>query len=278
MSMKIMFDDNKCFVYPDDWENKKDTEKQKKLEEYKVVLFLLNDSIVKSQFVENKKLFIEFYEKPDFILYQDGISTERIGIEVTQSYIDKEWNHERIYQELNLICKRVIDEIRHSEDFQKSLNFNYADIVFYHEVMVNGHYNINRLKSELKQSIINENNYPCGEYIKSLKIGCSLAYPRDNIKITINSDMAYIVPKLKDISMELDPILRCVSEKENKLDSYKKKSDSINKWWLCIDIPERAHLNPVSYNLPADFKSKFNRIYLVKRMDYGIGVYLIYNA
>lgn len=266
-------------INPENWNNLNLQERKKKEDEFHIVSFFL-DSFNK---FEGKSISVEFYEGPDFILYSENTIFNNVALEVTKCYFDKKWNSQKIDTELKLICKHVINELLNECKLPKA---NYFNIKFNHSVMINGRYNIEELKMELKSFIINGNRQS-GNFISSVEFDY-LEYCFENeLIINISSDMAYIVPKINDIlqinhgmcKKDLDPVLRCIFEKEKKLDIYKQDNKrNISQWWLCIEIPENAYIDPSLYKLPNGYISKFDKIFLVTEAVYGYGTHLIFKS
>lgn len=65
-----------------------------------------------------------------------------------------------------------------------------------------------------------DNKTSVGKYVKEAKAGYSYAYIENNLKITIFSEMMYIVPRISDI--ELDPVLNNIEIKEKNWVSISK--------------------------------------------------------
>lgn len=99
----------------------------------------------------------------------------------------------------------------------------------------------------------------------------------NDIEIDIESNMAYLVPRITDLNP--NPIIKRIAEKEHLLAGYKQNpaNSNVNKWWLMIQIPRFSYLNPLGYKLPEDFSSKYDKIILVKDSGLGIGVYTLYD-
>lgn len=269
--------------YPDGWEQYSEREKCKKCEEFKIVSFFLNDTSVVDLFAGEDNLNVEFREGPDFFIYSDAKIFSNLGLEITKCYVDDSNSH-RIKSDLKKICEDSV------KDIQKQTNschgINYVLVTFTHEIMVGKPYVRNELKSELKDFILNGNNKQ-GKYIVNIDMGYSIIYPKDYLNISIISEMAYIVPTIEEVVnmqeqaniVNYDPIQRSIREKEQKLVLYKQRTvDLVGEWWLCIEIPDDAFMNSISYQLPTDFTSEYDKIFLVNRSVYGHGVRLIFNA
>ena len=261
-------------IYPDNWDRYSERDKQKKEQEFNIASFVLNDSSVKIQFEGKEPLCVQFLEGPDFLVYSENNPSDKIGLEITKCYINDKHNSPAINSDLEKICKEVIQDIQHTENTNLS-HINYIDVKFAHEVMVGYQYDKKILKSELKKMLL-DNKTSVGKYVKEAKAGYSYAYIENNLKITIFSEMMYIVPRISDI--ELDPVLNNIEIKEKKLGIYKQKDhDSVNNWWLCIEIPKDAYLNPSLYKLPSGFKSNYNKIYVSTLSFWGHGTHLIFS-
>ncbi len=261
-------------IYPDNWDRYSERDKQKKEQEFNIASFVLNDSSVKIQFEGKEPLCVQFLEGPDFLVYSENNPSDKIGLEITKCYINDKHNSPAINSDLEKICKEVIQDIQHTGNTNLS-HINYIDVKFAHEVMVGYQYDKKILKSELKKMLL-DNKTSVGKYVKEAKAGYSYAYIENNLKITIFSEMMYIVPRISDI--ELDPVLNNIEIKEKKLGIYKQKyHDSVNNWWLCIEIPKDAYLNPSLYKLPSGFKSNYNKIYVSTLSFWGHGTHLIFS-
>ena len=269
-------------IYPKRWGMYSHQEKEKKEREFNVVSFLLNSHLGKNCFRE-KKLYVEFYEEPDFIVYLADRTSEKIGLEVTKCYAD-EWNNHRVKSDLEKICKKVIEGVQNNTDSNCFCEINYMNVTFMHEIMVGGLYNKEELIAELKDVIMGKNRDD-KKYVMCAEVGNSNIYPQGRLNIFINSSMAYWVPSIDEIIRmhedagvkSCDPVLRSIKEKEKKLLVYKQKSKGlINQWWLCIEVPEDAYMNPVSYQLPVNFDSEYDKIFIVKESFYGYGAYLVF--
>lgn len=263
-------------IYPKNWDKYSEREKQKKEQEFNIVSFLLNAPIGKTQFEGTKTLFVEFCEGPDFLVYSEDRLSDKIGLEITKCYANDRCSSPAINSDLEKICKEVFRDIQHTGDINLS-HINYANIIFAHEVMVGNRYDKKVLKSELKKVLLN-NKVPAGEFVKRAKTGYSPAYAKNDLKITIFSEMMYIVPGMTNFDGEHDPVLDRIKEKQDKLVCYKRKNDdSVNNWWLCLEIPQDAHFDPSLYKLPSDYKSGYDKIYLLSLSFYGYGTYLVFS-
>ena len=261
-------------IYPNNWDRYSEREKQKKEQEFNIASFVLNDSSVKIQFEGKEPLCVQFLEGPDFLVYSENNPSDKIGLEITKCYINDKYNSPAINSDLEKICKEVIQDIQHIGNSNLS-RINYVYVKFAHEVMVGYWYDKKVLKSELKKMLLNDKT-SAGKYVKEAKAGYSYAYIENDLKIIIFSEMMYIVPRISDI--ELDPILNIIKQKEKKLGVYKQNyHDSVNNWWLCIEIPKDAYLNPSLYKLPSDFKSNYNKIYVSTLSFWGHGTHLIFS-
>lgn len=292
--------------YPQNWNQYSERERKKKEGEFDIVSFFLKDPLVRDLFAGKKDFCVTFCEKPDFIVCLNDESSTKIGLEITQCYATKKNNSPQINSDLIKLCKIAITE---DEKVANSIQgMDYIQVTFSHDIMTgNLLYDKQKLKQEFKSFIINENN-TSGEYIRKIKIGYSGIYSLEDPKIVVNSDMMYWVPTIdavvemldkakkeesiterceqKDKALpkksvnieEIDPIRRCVSEKEKKIANYKRNNDSVSQWWLCIEIPEDAYMNPRLYQLALGFKSKYDKIFIVNKSIYGYGVYLIFKS
>ena len=126
------------------------------------------------------------------------------------------------------------------------------------------------MDSSVKTFILNGNKQ--GEYVRNVVVGYSDAYPTTNIKVMVFSEMMYFVTPINRITqtwkgdrkIDFDPVRVCIEEKEKKLIEYKQKcAGSVEQWWLCIEVPEDAHINPSSYVLPENFDSGYDKIFIV---------------
>ncbi len=122
--------------------------------------------------------------------------------------------------------------------------------------------------------------------MRNVEVGYSDIYPANGIVVDINSDMMYLVSRINDIStiqkdaiLEYqDPVVRSVWKKEKKLKGYKETCNySVSEWWLCIEIPQDAYLNPNTYKLPPNFRTEYHKIFIVNNALVGSGVQQIYN-
>lgn len=275
-------------IYPENWDKIGEQERIKKEKEFGIAsFFLYNYPTIKDFLKGTDYLCVQFYEKPDFFLYSNEESSKKLGLEITDCYVNTESNRNilSIYSDLEKICKEVVDDIVKNNCIASHKRINYINVTFTHEIMIGAQFDKKGLKSELRNFILDKDKYN-GEYVCKVDVGYSVVYPEDKLKILLNSNMAYIVPRIGDVVQiqknygieNPDPVLRCIAEKEKKLVAYKQGCKyAISEWWLCINIPENAYLNPVSYNLPENFTSKYNKIFLVTRAFYGCGVHLIYN-
>lgn len=274
--------------YPEDWDKKSEQEKRKKEQEFGVASFFLYNYPQIKDFLESAdNLCVEFNEGPDFFVYSNEDSLEKLGLEITDCYVDRRRNNLSICSDLEKICRGVIKDIQKKEPSKLYQKINYISVTFRHEVMACDLYDKKKLESELKDFIIDRNKLN-GEYVCQVDIGYSVVYPEDENapKVFLNSNMAYIVPHISDIAqiqkeagLEADPVQRSIKDKEKKLVEYKQQCKyTVHKWWLCINVPESAYMNPISYHLPDNFKSKYDKIFLVTRSFYGCGVYLIYES
>lgn len=269
-------------IYPHNWNEINEREKQKKEQEFSIARFFLDEPSVKSQFQGRGNLCVEFHEGPDFLVYSEENLSDIIGLEITKCYVKDVGCSPSVMSNLRKICNEVVGDLQKSEN--SFYNINYIDVTFAHEIMIGEWYDKKVIKSELKDAVLKENKVE-KKYIIQAEIGNSIIYPQDSLTIDINSNMAYLVPSIDMIvsmhakvgSKDFDPVMQSISEKEGKLVSYKqKKQTDISQWWLCIEIPKDANINPSLYQLPADFKSDYDRIYLTSLFFYGYGNRLIF--
>lgn len=278
--------------YPENWDKMSENQRKKKEYEYDVASFFLHNYPLIKDFFEGADLCVEFDENPDFFVYSNEGSSKKLGLEITDCYIKKRNQKEHhllsTYSVLENICRNVVKDIQKAEKANLSPKANYIRVTFTHEVMTGYHFDKNRLMLELKDFIINKNKHD-GEYVCQVVMGYSTAYPEDGNapKVFINSDLMYIVPHINDVVQiqkdagveDNDPVQRIISEKEKKLIKYKQECKyAVHKWWLCINVPKSAYMNPVSYHLPNNFKSTYDKIFLVTRSFYGCGIHLIYES
>lgn len=265
--------------YPKYWSDFNEKEKIKKEEEFNVVSFFLNNySPVRELFHKTNNICVEFYEGPDFLVSLDEDSYEKIGLEITCCFADKKRNALSLYSDLKKLCEEVIRNINKTENRNFYQDINYINVTFTHKVMIGELYDKNKLKSELKDFIICKNKHD-GEYVSHVETGYSVVY--HNLNISVYFDMMYIVPRICDVVQiqkeKGDPVMLCIAEKEKKLACYKQNCKfSVHEWWLCIDVPKSAFMNPVSYHLPEKFTSEYDKIFLITQSIYGYGVFLIY--
>lgn len=177
------------------------------------------------------------------------------------------------------MCNEVVCEIINVGDADLSRDINYINVTFAHKIMVGEWFDKKKLKSEIKSFLINGKKQEC-DYVRKLEAKYSAIYPSNNIKVDLNSDMMYLVPRMQGIGIgDQDPVIRCIDKKEKKLNCYKEKcNDTVSKWWLCIEVPEDAYLNPQSYRLPEAFTSEYNKIVLVTKSIFGFGMHLIFQS
>lgn len=272
-------------IYPDDWEKYNEKEQEKKEKEFDVALFFLNNyHPIRETFKGANCFCVEYHEGPDFFVYSNEEWSEKFGLEVTDCYVNTEHNRNfsSTHSDLEKVCKEVINDV-YINSYEK---INYMSVTFTHEVMTGEYFDKKRLKSELRDFIFDKSKHD-GEYVCQVDVGYSVLYPKNTLKILLNSNMAYIVPRICDVVQmqkevgidDNDPVLRSISEKEKKLVGYKLNCKiSVHEWWLCINIPKSAFMNPISYNLPENFTSKYDKIFLVTKSFYGYGVHKIYGT
>lgn len=273
--------------YPNDWDKYSEKARKKKEQEFGVAFFFLNNyHPIKETFKGANSLCVESCEGPDFFVYSNEESSERVGLEITDCYLKTERNRNflSIHSDLEKICKEVIEDIKKTTNISSYKKINFISATFTHEVMIGEYFDKERLKSELKEFIFDKSKHN-GEYVCQVDVGYSALYPENLPKVLVHSNMAYIVPRICDIVKmqkeagieDNDPVLRSIAVKEKKLVDYKLNCKSpVHEWWLCINIPKNAFLNPISYHLPEDFISKYDKIFLVKRSFFGCGVYKIF--
>lgn len=269
-------------IYPHNWDEYSQRMIEEKEQEFDTVSFFLKNHAIDSRFLRGGELCVEFYEKPDFLVYLKDMPQCKIGLEVTKCYADEKCNVPKINSDLIKICKEVVNEINKVDNAKITCKINYINVTFIHSIMAGERFDKNKLKSELRAYILNGNNQECN-YIQEVKAEYCTYYPADNVKVELNSNMMYLVSRISDIQKDADakykdPVIRCIEKKEKKLKNYKEKnSNTVSEWWLCIEVPEDAHLNPRSYQLPEKFNSKYNKIALVTKAFFGFGTYLILN-
>ena len=279
--------------YPENWDKKREQEQRQKEQEFDVVsFFLYNCPAVKDVFEGEDSLCVEFDEGPDFFVYSSEESSKKLGLEITDCYVNIESNRKKkrnlnsVYSDLKKICARVVEDIQKEDKANLYQKVNYIDVTFTHEVMIGANFDKDKLILELKDLIINKNKHD-GEYVFQVDIGYSVFYPENGLKVSLNSNMMYIVPRISDVVQiqkdagveNYDPVLQSIAQKEKKLVDYKQKCKyAVHKWWLCINFPEMAYIDPTPYRLPDNFKSKYDKIFLVTRAFFGCGVHLIYES
>ena len=271
-------------IYPSNWDNYNQREKEAKEQEFGIVSFLLKTSPEDILFLHKEELYIEFYEEPDFLIYTKDKPFYKIGLEVTKCYADERYNTPKINSDLTKICKEEVEEINNTNSDGLSAYINYVNVTFAHKIFIGERFDKKKLKAEVKAFIINGQKQ--GDYVRKVEAKYSAVNPKDNINVDLNSDMMYLVSRIQDVSCAQkksegyqDPVIRCIEKKEMKLKSYKEKCGNlISEWWLCIEVPEDAYLNPRSYELPKIFKSEYNKIVLVTKSILGFGTRLIFQS
>lgn len=277
--------------YPKDWYQYSEQKRKQKEQEFGVASFLLNNySPFNRLFKGADILYLEDHEGPDFLVYSNEKSSKKLGLEVTDCYLNSENKKSRnipsTVSDLEKICEEVYKDIQKKQNADSCQNVNYIKATFTHAVMIGQYFNKKELASELKDFIINKNRRD-GKYICNVEIGYSAAYPNDKLKVFIYSNMAFMVPRICDIVQQqketginnYDPVLQSIAKKEALLTQYKQRNKyEVHKWWLCINVPQNAYMNPTAYHLPKDFSSKYDKIFLVTRFFYGYGVHLIYES
>ncbi len=276
-------------IYPDDWEKYNEKEQEKKEKEFGVALFFLNNYYpIRETFKGANCLCVESHEGPDFFVSSNEESSEIFGLEITDCYINTEHNRNfsSVHSDLEKVCKEVINDIKATVNINSYKKINYISATFTHEVMTGEYFDKKRLKSELRDFIFDKSKHN-GEYVCQVDVGYSAFYPENFPKILVYSNMAYIVPRICDVVQmqkeagidDNDPVLRSIAVKEKKLVDYKLNcKSSVHEWWLCINIPKSAFMNPISYHLPKNFTSKYDKIFLVAESFYGCGVHKIYGT
>ncbi|OUQ54222.1 hypothetical protein B5E60_02545 [Alistipes sp. An116] len=292
--------------YPHNWDQYSDREQKKKEGEFDIVSFFLNNPLVRKLFAGKKDLYVTFCEEPDFIISLNDVSSAKIGLEITQCYATKKYNSPQINSDLIKLCKTAITEDEKVANSIKGID--HIQVIFSHDIMTgNLRYDKQKLKQEFQLFILNGNN-TSGEYIRDIKTWHSGIYSPNDPKIIVNSDMMYWIPTIdavvemlgnakkeetttegseqknkdpqkKSVNIkEIDPIRRCISDKEKKIANYKSNNDSVSQWWLCIEIPEDAYMDPRLYQLVPGFKSEYDKIFIVSKSIYGYGVHLIFES
>lgn len=274
-------------IYPHDWDKQDKQYKQKKLNEFIVASFLLNDHTIKNKLINYNDLCIKFSENPDFIISSTDVSFKTLGLEIIDCYkLDgrKTYCISKTLSDLKKICTEVIKDIQNSNIHDPFYGINSFKLIFKHEIIVCGNFDKNKLKEELRDFILNKDKRD-GNYLCSIDIGYNSFFKSEH-NIEIFPDMAYIVPSINNIALQQqtlgiqapDPVLRSIEIKEEKLVTYKtKQQNNIDKWWLCINVPQNEYMNPQSYKLPTNFESKYDRIYLVSMSHFGYGIHLLYS-
>lgn len=279
--------------YPENWNKKNEEYRRKKEDEFDTAsFFLYNHSAVKDIFEGADSLCVEFDDSPDFFVYSNEKSSKKLGLEITDCYVNEVRNSKKprnlnnVYSDLEKICNEVIKDIQKNDKSNLYQKVNYISVIFTHEIMIGAQFDKRRLKLELRNFILNKNKYN-GEYVCKVDVGYSFVYPKDKLKILLDSNMMYIVPRISDLVQmqkaagvaDCDPVLQSIASKEKKLNIYKEKCKyDVHEWWLCINVPKMAYMNPISYRLPNNFKSKYDKIFLVTKSFFKDGVYLIYES
>lgn len=263
------------------WEQFSPQERAKKDKEVFIATFMLKEAPCSVSTEESDELCMELHEEPDFLLYSKKDCAHKIGLELTKCYMNNTKNSSKVHSDLELICKRTIEKIQRAN----GVKCNYAKVTFAREIMEGEKYDKKKLRRELKSFILNGTKQ--GEYVRNVVVGYSDAYPTTNIKVMVFSEMMYFVTPINRITqtwkgdrkIDFDPVRVCIEEKEKKLIEYKQKcAGSVEQWWLCIEVPEDAHINPSSYVLPENFDSGYDKIFIVTTAIYGYGVQLIYES
>ena len=165
-----------------------------------------------------------------FFVYSSEESSKKLGLEITDCYVNIESNRKKkrnlnsVYSDLKKICARVVEDIQKEDKSNLYQKVNYIDVTFTHEVMIGANFDKDKLILELKDLIINKNKYD-GEYVFQVDIGYSVFYPENGLKVSLNSNMMYIVPRISDVVQiqkdagveNYDPVLQSIAQKEKKI-------------------------------------------------------------
>lgn len=222
-------------------------------------------------------------ERPDLkIQIQDD--SDIIGIEHTQCYPTCNDDLGEAKTSYRKICTPIIEKIKKSSLFADMGGKapNHFVIKIYHEKLFCriSKLDKNRIYKEITMLINNKakKESRCSTNIIS---DISFWYDKDTsdieISIDIESNMTYLVSQIANLNP--NPIIERIKKKELLLAEYKQNpaNSNVNKWWLMIQIPRFSYLNPLSYELPEDFSSNYDKIILVKDSGLGIGTYILYD-
>ncbi|HIZ15057.1 MAG TPA: hypothetical protein H9816_04010 [Candidatus Tidjanibacter faecipullorum] len=105
--------------------------------------------------------------------------------------------------------------------------------------------------------------------------------PNDNQplpRITINPSRSFLINHLP--SWGQDYIMCRIKDKHDQYLNYeaKPKNSDIQEWWLCIAMPSYSIHDHTNYQLPKQFTSPYNKIYIVSHNCFSPTILKIYDA
>ena len=158
--------------YPKDWDQYSEQKRNQKEQEFGIASFLLNNySPFNHLFKGADILYLEDHEGPDFLVYSNEKSSKKLGLEITDCYLNSENKKSRnipsTVSDLEKICEEVYKDIQKKQNADSCQNVNYIKATFTHAVMIGQYFNKKELSSELKDFIINKNRHN-GKYIYTM--------------------------------------------------------------------------------------------------------------
>lgn len=103
--------------YPKDWDQYSEQKRNQKEQEFGIASFLLNNySPFNHLFKGADILYLEDHEGPDFLVYSNEKSSKKLGLEITDCYLNSENKKSRnipsTVSDLEKICEEVYKDIQ----------------------------------------------------------------------------------------------------------------------------------------------------------------------
>lgn len=230
--------------------------------------------LLQSVLPSDVKVKIFHDDKPDFKISIPGKPV--IGIEHVQCYAGEDMVavNSNCFEK---VCRGVIPEIDTELSYLKEKRPNYYDVIIDYNQFTSRQTPKTKkiIKQEFKEFVLhlyNKGDRPKqSSYIQNVHADyydwAALQDTNDTQQrpfINVTPSMCYPISTSHD--WPKDYIIDCINQKQDLLEKEYKQLDNnsdITEWWLCISVPYNALINPTDYNLPKDFITTYDKIYIV---------------